>query len=198
MMLPRNALLGQRALADGASEERLEALISQHFRFVYRVLCRSGLSAADADDATQQVFMTAARKIDEIRPGCEQAFLYGTAQRLARNHRRGLRRRLEVGLDASDTEPRLTHHEGAALPSPEVQAQLSEARSLLDRLLAELPPELSRVLVLAEIEQLELADIAKLEEIPQGTAASRLRRARARFQALLADVPEPNPFGDAP
>jgi RNA polymerase sigma-70 factor (ECF subfamily) len=46
-------------------------------------------------------------------------------------------------------------------------------------------PDLRRVLVLAEIEQLSNQQIAELEAMPKGTVASRLRRARAEFYALL-------------
>jgi RNA polymerase sigma-70 factor (ECF subfamily) len=69
------------------------------------------------------------------------------------------------------------------------------AWALLDELLAELPEELARVLALAEIEQVEVPEIAALEKIPVGTAASRLRRARALFRELLAGVQHRNPFG---
>jgi DNA-directed RNA polymerase specialized sigma24 family protein len=82
-----------------------------------------------------------------------------------------------------------------AAHDPERCAELSRACSLLDELLAALPDPLRRVLVLAEIEQLEVAEIAALERIPTGTAASRLRRARSQFSALLRRNAHRNPFG---
>jgi RNA polymerase sigma-70 factor (ECF subfamily) len=57
-----------------------------------------------------------------------------------------------------------------------------------------LPDELRRVLVLVEIEQLEVAQVAAVEGIPIGTAASRLRRARQLFREALERVPQRNPF----
>jgi RNA polymerase sigma-70 factor (ECF subfamily) len=75
-----------------------------------------------------------------------------------------------------------------ARSSPERDLEVQQAMSLLDRLLEQLPLSLRLVFVLAEIEELSLADIAKLEDIPQGTAASRLRRARELFQAELERV----------
>jgi RNA polymerase sigma-70 factor (ECF subfamily) len=68
----------------------------------------------------------------------------------------------------------------------------------LDELLTKLPGDLQRVLILAEVEQLELPEIAELERIPRGTAASRLRRARQRFNKLVQGARERNPFGDTP
>ena len=75
-------------------------------------------------------------------------------------------------------------------PQPESQHELLErqrARALVDDLLDQLSDDLRRVLVLAEIEQLSAPQIAELEGIPLGTVASRLRRARSRFYALLEE-----------
>ena len=52
-----------------------------------------------------------------------------------------------------------------------------------------------RVLVLAELEEQTVPAIAELEGIPVGTAASRLRRARAMFGELLERDSARNPFG---
>ena len=65
---------------------------------------------------------------------------------------------------------------------------------MLDELLERLPDELRRVLVLAEIEQLEVPEIAALEQIPVGPAASRLRRAREVFREHLSRAQARNPF----
>jgi RNA polymerase sigma-70 factor (ECF subfamily) len=81
-------------------------------------------------------------------------------------------------------------------PLPDETAELVAARELMDELLAKLSPELRRVLVLASIEQLALAEIAELEAIPQGTVASRLRRAREQFKAELDGVRHRVPFRD--
>jgi RNA polymerase sigma-70 factor (ECF subfamily) len=151
--------------------------------FVWRQLRRLGLSRADADDATQQVFLVASRRRDELVAGKERSFLYGTAVRVAANARRALSRRREVAEERG-SEPPLD----AAVPSemlPDAMLERRRARALLDALLGQLPAELSRVLVLAEVEQLTTAAIAELEGIPAGTAASRLRRARAAFRELL-------------
>ena len=48
--------------------------------------------------------------------------------------------------------------------------------------------------LLAEMEQLEVPEIAVLEGIPVGTAASRLRAARQQFRVLLEAERDRNPF----
>jgi hypothetical protein len=52
----------------------------------------------------------------------------------------------------------------------------------LDSALGELAPELRTVFVLFELEERTMAEIAELLQIPSGTVASRLRRAREQFR----------------
>jgi RNA polymerase sigma-70 factor (ECF subfamily) len=163
------------------------ALVHSELTWVWRLLRRIGLSSADADDAAQQVFLVVARRGAEVSGARIRPFLYGTALRVAANARRSLRRRREVANESAvDAAP----HD---VELDEVVEQ-RRARALLDELLGELPAELRRVLVLAEIEQLTTKQIGELEGVPQGTAASRLRRARAAFHALLEREQARNPF----
>ena len=166
----------------------IDSLLSAHFAFIWRVCRRLGFAPADADDATQQVFMIASTKLDRITPKRERAFLYGIALRVRSHARRAQRRRREVLVEDVDA---------VALPAggPDTQVALAQAWRLLDELLAELPEKLRRALVLAEIEGLEVTEIASFENIPVGTAASRLRLARERFRGVLEKHPSKNPFG---
>jgi RNA polymerase sigma-70 factor (ECF subfamily) len=184
-VLPADAAPGR------TSSQTIEELVSLHYRFVWRVLRGFGLSPSDAQDAAQQVFMIAMRKLDSIDPSRERSFVYGTAMHVANNARRSQRRRREAPED-DDTE--------AVAPSnrsPEHQTELAEARVLLADILAQLPEKFRRVLVLAEIEQLEVPEIASLEGVPVGTAASRLRLARQQFRNLLEAAQDRNPFTGA-
>jgi RNA polymerase sigma-70 factor (ECF subfamily) len=56
---------------------------------------------------------------------------------------------------------------------------------VLDSILGELPLESRVVLVLHEMEDHTMAEIAKLLQLSPGTVASRLRRARELFDAAL-------------
>ncbi|MEI9949507.1 MAG: sigma-70 family RNA polymerase sigma factor [Pseudomonadota bacterium] len=170
----------------------IDSLIAQHYAFIWRVLRGLGLSRADAEDATQQVFMIAARKLDSIDPDRARSFVYGAAVRVANNARRGLRRRREVLASQTPDEPESESR------GPEKMAELVQARELLAKVLDQLEENHRRMIVLAEIEQLEVPEIASLEGVPVGTAASRLRVAREKFRALLSAMRDQNPFGDEP
>jgi RNA polymerase sigma-70 factor (ECF subfamily) len=163
-------------------------LVRDHFDFIWRLVRRLGLSTADADDVAQQVFMLATQKLAEIAPGSERTFVYGIALRTTANFRRKAHRRRETaGVELGEYR-----HPGSL---PDDLAAVGAARELLNELLEFLPPKLRRVFVLASIEQLELAEIAALERVPQGTVASRLRRARAVFAERLHAARDRNPFG---
>lgn len=159
-------------------QERLRAIVQEHYAFVWRSLRRLGVSPADAEDAAQEVFVTVARRLDDIQRGRERGFLFKSAVNIAAHaHRTRLRRR-EVGDDGVDLAP-------DASPSQEELLDDARAKETFYRMLDELAIELRAVFVLYEVEQLTMTEIAVLLELPQGTVASRLRRARDEFFRLV-------------
>jgi len=162
------------------SAARLRAVFDEHFAFIWRSLRRLGLGADATDDAAQEVFMVAARRLDHIQLGSERAFLFGTALRIASDARRARMRHKEWNGDDSilDLVPALT-------PDPEMLTDQKRARELLDQLLERIPMELRAVFVLYEIEEMTMVEVAACLDLPSGTVASRLRRARERFQAMV-------------
>ena len=162
----------------GAASARLEALVTAHHAFVWRSLRRLGVPDGDIDDASQQVFLVAHRRLAKIASESERAFLFQTALRVAADWRRARRRRGErAGVDLLEV-PDL----GA---NPEELMDQRRARAVLDRVLAVMPMELRAVFVLFELEEMSTAQIAQILEIPVGTAASRLRRAREEFRQII-------------
>jgi len=153
-------------------------MVELYFDFIWRSLRRLGVPAAELDDAAQQVFWTASRKLERIDASKERAFLFGTAVRVASDARRSRRRRRETVAE----EPPEQLDEGAGPHEVLEQKQLLED---LDEVLTEMPIEQSAVFVLIEIEELEAAQAAALLDIPVGTVASRLRRARREFRDRL-------------
>ncbi len=160
-------------------QARLARLVTDHFPFVWRLLRRIGVHESDADDAAQQVFIVLSRRLEDIRPNAERAFLFSTAMHVgARARRSRMRKREDLGaeLEARTDEA----------PSQEELLDRRRAREVLDRMLDEMPLELRVVFVLFELEQMSTPEIAELVGIPPGTAASRLRRAREDFAERVA------------
>jgi RNA polymerase sigma-70 factor (ECF subfamily) len=160
-------------------DERLAALAENHFAYVWRVLRRLGIADADADDVAQGVFLRASRRLDDIRPEAERSFLYRMAIHAAYKHRRTESRRREDALEDIDLPDE-------ALVEVEELIDRRRAREMLDKIVAAMPVDFRVVFVLYEVEGLGTEEIAKILDIPSGTVASRLRRARADFEARVA------------
>jgi RNA polymerase sigma-70 factor (ECF subfamily) len=166
----------QSGRRDEVAEARVDSMVREHFSFVWRNLRRLGLSAEEADDAAQHVFVTAARKLDVIEPTRERPFLFATAVRVAASARRkSSRQRLMLQELAALTAE-------AVSTNPEELVGHRQRRAFLDALLDELPLELRVVVVLSEIEQLTKNEIAELLGVRPGTVASRLRRGRQQLR----------------
>jgi RNA polymerase sigma-70 factor (ECF subfamily) len=159
----------------------LSTLVRQCFDFVWRTLRRYGLSPSDADDAAQQVFLVLADKWVGITPGRERAFLFGTAVRIASRARRSQQRRRENFEAVFDTIQ-------ARGDDPEQAFQQREATEMLNAILDTMPDELRDVFILFEVEQLTMNEIHTLLEVPHGTVASRLRRAREHYERGIQRV----------
>jgi RNA polymerase sigma-70 factor (ECF subfamily) len=129
------------------------------------------------DDTAQQVFLVALTRASDIIQGKERSFLFSTAVRVAAIARR---------------KRRIDHERSPELPEllsdtldPEQLADQKEALETLENVVAALPEDLRAVFVLFELEGLTTPEIAAAMGIRVGTAASRLRRAREEFHAII-------------
>ncbi|HET6333514.1 MAG TPA: sigma-70 family RNA polymerase sigma factor [Polyangiales bacterium] len=169
---PTPVLAGpDRAQSDRA---RLKAMFDAHHNLVWRTLRRYGLDAEAAADVGQQAFLVAVERIADIWLGSERAFLIGTALRLARSSRRS----------AARLEPQ------GQLDDRVLQRGLAESQAmtlqLLDRVLSKMDRSLVEVFVLFDVEGFSATEIARALDLPAGTVASRVRRAREEFRAATA------------
>lgn len=167
---------GPIALAPALRADRVRSIVAEHYASLWRFLRRLGVPEADAEDAAQKCLCIVAQRIDDIAPGKDKSFLFGVALRVAKATRR--EHRLRPGDDERLAE----------LPAlgPDAAQELDDrrARALLDALLASMPLDLRTVFVLYELEELTMAEIARALDLPAGTVASRLRRAREAFEEL--------------
>lgn len=165
-----------RFLGDPATlaPEELPALVEAHADFVWRSLRRLGVPEASADDATQQVFLVAQQKVTSIARGKERSFLFAVAMNVAAHVRRAAARRRE---DLGEVAEELAD----PAPLPDAELDQRRARALLDEVLDAMPLDLRTAFVLFELEEMTMVEIAEVLAIPQGTVASRLRRAREEF-----------------
>jgi RNA polymerase sigma-70 factor, ECF subfamily len=161
-----------------SADVRLATMVREHFTFVWRLLRRLGVPADRADDAAQEVFLVASKRILDVVVGSERSFLFGTALRVAKSARRAMGHEPPVETDdAPDSTPQLDE-----------LTDRKRAREMLDHILAAMDDSLRVVFVLYEIEGMTTPEIAELIGAPLGTAASRLRRAREEFEAHVRRI----------
>jgi len=160
-----------------ADRSRLERMFTAHHTLVWRTLRRRGLDPDAAADATQQTFLVAAERLPDINHDSERAFLVGTALRVAFSWgRKTVRWQLDDDMD---------RRVAAAARNP---LDEQTAIQLCDLALSKVDPELAEIFVLFELEDLTSPEIAALLEIPLGTVASRLRRAREQFRMVVGRI----------
>jgi RNA polymerase sigma-70 factor (ECF subfamily) len=162
--------------AASAPPERIRHVVDTHFDFIWRSLRRLGVLEANVDDAAQQVFLVAAKKLGDVSSAGERGFLFAIALRVAADERRTRRRRPEVSMADAASEV------SDPAPSADLLLEQRQARALIDDMLEAMPLDLRTVFVLFEMEDLTTTEIAQLLDLPMGTVASRLRRARDAFQ----------------
>jgi RNA polymerase sigma-70 factor (ECF subfamily) len=152
--------------------ERLRESSSLAFRVAYGVLRHR----EDAEDVAQEAFVRAHRSIAQLRDREKfRAWLVRMTWRLAIDRIRNDRRRIT--------------RESAAEPNSEASAeQLASAGERAGRLWAaidELPEKLRIAIVLSGIEGHDIAEVARLLAIPEGTVKSRLFLARKALAEKL-------------
>jgi RNA polymerase sigma-70 factor (ECF subfamily) len=164
------------AVRSELDQARLRRAFDANYTGVWRFLRRLGVAPDRVDDAAQQVFLIALEAMERIHEGSERAYLYATAVRVAHGIRRKIQRELASPELDADASP---------LPSPAQLTDQKRAREALDAIIARLDEDQRTVFVLAELEDFTTPEIATLLDVPLGTAASRLRRAREKFQSLV-------------
>jgi RNA polymerase sigma-70 factor (ECF subfamily) len=161
-------------------------IFEEHADFVWRVLVRSGVRDADLKDASQEVFLVVANKLEQLAEDVKvTTWLYGIAIRVAANQRRKVERKRED----LQSEPDVLAT-SSAVETPESAMRRAEGRAALARLLEELTADQRIVFELFELEEMTCPAIADALGIPLGTVYSRLRAARAALTAKASAFSE--------
>jgi RNA polymerase sigma-70 factor, ECF subfamily len=157
----------------------LEQFVAEHADALYRYAFRLTGAAADAEDLTQQTFLIAHRKFDQLRDLCSARVWLMTVMRRAY-----CRSRMKSGRERERTVPL----DFDSLPADEVSDRWEIDRELLQTAIDELPDEFKLVLLGFYFENRSYREMAEQFELPMGTVMSRLARAKSHLRSRLFEA----------
>lgn len=164
------------SLCRRGSPEAQRRLYECSHKRVYRLLVRM-VGWEDAEDVLQQVYLQVFRTLGQFSSQSQfETWLYRVSVNESLQFLRKQRRRRLDSLESDVMDRR-----------PDQERDFDH-KELMERALARLEPELRSLFLLREVENLSYAEIAEALQIPEGTVASRLSRARQLLKQYLVEL----------
>jgi RNA polymerase sigma-70 factor (ECF subfamily) len=176
-------------------------LVDRHRSAVYRAALAALRSPADAEDAAQEAFLLAYRRLSSFRGQASfKTWLLTIAWHQAINHRRGIGRWRRLigemggagpagagpvaGCEARDGETGGTDHQ-LRDRSPEQLLAATRLERDIERAIRGLSPKLRDPLLLAQAGEYTYDEIGRMLKVPIGTIKWRVSEARRAVRARL-------------
>jgi RNA polymerase sigma-70 factor (ECF subfamily) len=167
------------------TELDIAQVVADHHRGVFKYAYRLTGSVPDAEDLTQQAFLTAQQKLGQLRNAdsvrswlftiLRNCFLKGCQKRLPTPA-------ANLSLNVDSVPEKIP-------PGSEID------RERLQEAIDELPPKFRIVLVMFYYEDRSYREIADQLELPMGTVMSRLARAKGHLRARLLEAQQRDTVG---
>ncbi len=170
-------------------------LVERHRAAVYRAALAALRSPADAEDAAQDAFLLAYRRLDSFRGDASfKTWLLTITWHQAINRRRSLSsvwRRVVAPKTEAEADAMMANAPAAG-PSPEAAAAQEELRRGIREAIRALSPKLRDALLLAQAGDYSYEEIGAMLHAPLGTIKWRVSEARKMIRKHL----EAHGYGD--
>lgn len=180
------------AAAKAGDLSAFEALVHRHESQIYSLAYRILQNPQDAEDITQQTFLSAMEHLTQFRGDASfSTWLHRIATFAALKvlrKRKGLRTvSLEEATQPQEDSDRIPHPEYIAdwKESPEKLVERNETRRVLDEALAKLDEKYRIVFLLRDVEDLSVAETAAALQLSESNVKMRLLRARLQLREEL-------------
>ena len=178
-------------LVSPSAADAVSALLDEHGGKLYGLSLRLCGSREDAEELVQEIFLTAFRKWDQFEGRSEPTtWLYTIASRACmRKHRKRagepetIESLAELVPNDESTVPALASQED----SPYEERVRREVQEQVEEALGEVPQDFRMALILKDIAELSLADVASVLGIKVETAKTRIYRARLALRRAMAN-----------
>ena len=171
--------------------ESFNSLVLAYQNLIYNVAFRILGERFSAEDAAQETFILAFRKLSTFRGGPFRSWLLRIVTNVCydelRRHKRHPVSRLEF---PTDTEEEIESSKWTIDPgeSPEEELERVDLERSIQACIGDLPLEYRLVAVLVDIQGMDYAETAETLAIPTGTVKSRRARARARMSVCMQGI----------
>ena len=164
-------------MAEAHPEDPCLSSFQQELDYILRTLRRLGVPPSDVEDMAHDLFLVLRRKWAEYDPARPlRPYLFGIAFRLVgAQQRKRIRESLRLAKVVDQLE--VVH--------PELALQAKQARSLVLAALERIPLTRRAVLVMRDIDDAPMHEVAATLSIPLFTAYSRLRKARKELALVI-------------
>jgi RNA polymerase sigma-70 factor (ECF subfamily) len=173
-------------------EKAFREIVDLHRDRVYNLTYRMLGNRAEAEDVSQEVFITVFKHIEQFRGDSKfSTWLYRVTANHCKNRIKYLARRHDRGHDELDENMQDDDAGGTAItapppsPRPDRQLEGAELERLMQEAIAELDEEHRLLVVLRDVEDLSYEEICEITGLPDGTVKSRLHRARLALRKKL-------------
>jgi len=170
--------------AQRGEAEAFESLFHAHKRRVFGLCLRMTANASDAEELTQEAFLTLFRKIHTFR--AESAFSTWL-MRITLNivlMRRRKKKLTEVSIEATNEEDE-SEWTRTQFGSPDASLEGAIDRHQLDLAIAELPAGYRQVFELHDVVGYQHHEISAIMGYSEGNSKSQLHKARMRLRQIL-------------
>lgn len=167
-----------KRIADGDADA-VDDCLAQFGDLVWTIARRLSKTNADAEDATQEIFLEIWKNASKYNPelSSEATFITLIARRrLIDRHRKAQRRPETVTMDEKMEQPSETVPD-----SVELKEEVTRAKKYMDQL----RPDEKNVLELSIFHQLSQTKISEMLKIPLGTVKTHARRGLTRLRDML-------------
>jgi RNA polymerase sigma-70 factor (ECF subfamily) len=183
--------MDETALVQAAKKGDLDAfnrLVLAYQDIAFNVAYRLMGDPAAAEDATQDAFISAYRKLNTFRDGSFKAWLLRIVTNACYDELRRLKRRPTTALEpAGEDDEEIESPSWLKDPNetPEDAALRDELNRAIQNCLERLETEFRTVVVMVDVQGMDYMEAAEIINTPLGTIKSRLARARLRMQDCL-------------
>lgn len=172
------------ARAKAGDRRAFEELVRRYRKRIFALALHLTGTSSDADDITQEVFLSAYRAL---------ATFEGRSEFFTWVYRMTLNRALNVRRDRERRGERVSHDARIELAvavdakgDPRLEAELRQTYARLLRALDSLPVEMRTTVILVSLQGMSHGEAAVVQKTNEGTVAWRIHEARRRLSSALS------------